>query len=391
MDRLMEAEIVRGARIAAALALLAVLALVALLGGCGGDNGASAAGSAAGPEAFADESFAELATDGSEALWMAVAGYERGGTFGLRVFQRSGESWEAAVSPPGEVSSDVPISITIPDNSTNPCLGYSVGPTRKPVVACLQDGEWNRQELPSVPNGQLVQLDSDSGGLLALVVEKGARAVRYRLLTQEEGEWKKEPPVLAPPGVARLAIESPAGSESPAIGLATQGRVAQHLVFELKDGSWTKLRPSLEDVGTGPLVGGPVVLPRRIYYPVTEADSEPWRFSVQSARIGSADAKAVQLSSGAGNSQGRLDLAGDEIWATWQEDKPRKDGRFRARIFAAELGKSGEPRRRVKLWSGLSIGPGSTQVIEFQGDLLALYMRSGFDGRGLRATVKRLP
>lgn len=380
----------RGARIAAAFALLAVLALVALLGGCGGDDGASAAGSAASPEAFADESFAELATDGSEALWLAVAGYERGGKFGLRVLKRSGDDWQAAPSPPGKVSSDFPISITVAGNETEPCLGYSVGSARKPVVACLGDGEWGRQDLPAIPDGQLIQLGAQGGGLLALVAEKGGRGVRYRVLTQDAGQWSAGPPVSAPPSVARLAIESQTGAESPAIGLATQGRLAQHSVFELKGGDWKKLRPSLEDVGTGPLVGGPVVLPRRVFYPVTEADSEPWSFSVQSARIGSANTRAVQLSSGEGNSQGHLDLAGGAIWATWQEDRPRKDGRFRARIFAAELSKRGQPRRKLKLWSGLSIGPGSTQVIEFRDELLALYMRSGPDGRGLRATVRPL-
>ncbi|MDX6634362.1 MAG: hypothetical protein QOF06_565 [Solirubrobacterales bacterium] len=67
-----------------------------------------------------------------------------------------------------------------------------------------------------------------------------------------------------------------------------------------------------------------------------------------------------------------------------------KTGGFQTGIFAAELTPKGKLRRKVRLWRGVSIGPGSTQVIEFEGRTLALYMRRSASGRELQATVRRI-
>ena len=374
------------------MTLIVALALVAMVGGCGGDGGASASGLRSGPAAFADESYAELATDGEEALWLAVAGYTRDREFGLRVFERDGAGWAELPAPPGEVSSDVPISFVDPGSggSQGPCLGYSVGLAPKPAVVCLVADQWRAERLPRLGRGQLVEIGREGGDLLALATELRGKRGRYRVLRERERQWIQTPPVLAPAAVARLAIQPERDSASPAFGLATQGRSAQHYVFELQSGDWQKLRPTVTARGAGPLVGGPVVLPGRILYPVNEASGEPWSFSVQSARIGSTRAKSVGVSSGSGNAQGRLDLAGGAVWATWQEHDPRADGRFQASIYAAEISPTGRVRGKIRLWRGISIGPGSTQVIEFQGRPVALYMRASDDGRGLQAAVRTL-
>jgi hypothetical protein len=191
--------------------------------------------------------------------------------------------------------------------------------------------------------------------------------------------------------IAQLAITEPGDPTPPAVGLATQRTSAKHFVYELHGEAWSRLKPAVNDVGVGPLVGGPVLITNRILYPVNQADSQPWSFSVESARIGSAQPKVRRLSTGAGNAQGQLDLADGRIWATWQEDAPLKDGRFRAAIYAAELSSNGQVRRKVKLWRGLRIGPGSTQVLAFDGKTFALYMRSSRNGRGLQATIETLP
>lgn len=382
-------------RTAAALALLAVLALVALLTGCGDGEGASAAKvPPSGPSAFADEAFAELATDGEDDLWLAVSGYTRQGDFGLRVFRGEGSDWAEVPAPPGKVTGDLPVSIVVAgqDDDEAPCLGYSVGREWKPVVACLSGEEWQRRDLPALRGGFLQQIGAENGDLIALVSEPNGRQARYRLLRESGEEWTSTPPATAPAAIARLAIENdPSGSSnSPAIGLATQGETSQHYVLELQDETWRKLQPAVKGVGTGPLIGGPVVLPQHVLYPVTEADSVPWTFSVQSARIGSSGVRDVQLSTGAGNAQGQLHLVDDRLWATWQEDDPRKDGRFRASIYAAELRPSGKVRRKIRLWKGVSIGPGSTQIVGFQGTTMALYMRSSSNDRGLQATIRKL-
>jgi len=381
----------KGTGAALALPLVLLAALAALVAGCGAEDGTAAGRPSLGPGAFPDESWAELASDGDDDLWLAVAGYQRNGDFGLRVFRRGASDWEELPVPPGQVSQDLPMSIAVPVGiGDGPCVGYSTGLRPSPVVACFREGAWESLGIPA--KGQLLQIGAQDGELVAMIGEQRARTSRYRLLRNAGEGWTSTPPVSAPPAVARLAIESPQGPEAnfPGIGFATQGRLSQHFVTELRDGRWRRLEPTLQDIATGPLVGGPVLLDKRVLYPVTEADVEPWSFSVQTARIGSNDARPEQLSTGAGNAQGRLDLAGDQVWATWQEHRPRKKGGFRAAVFAAELTPQGQLDRKVRLWQGVSIGPGSIQVVEFQGRTLALYMRATNDGRGLRATVENI-
>jgi hypothetical protein len=371
--------------------LLLLVVFAAIVAGCGAEDGNAAGRPSTNPGAFPDESWAELASDGDDGLWLAVAGYERNGDFGLRVFRRGAHVWEELPVPPGEVSQDLPIGIAVPAGSGGaPGLGDSAGPRPAPLVACLDGGGWQPLDLPPLAGGQLLQISTQDGDLVALVGEQGPNGSRYRLLRAAGGEWAQTPPISAPPAIARLAIEDPSATASafPAIGFATQGHRSQHFVAELRDGGWRRLKPTLQGVGTGPLVGGPVLLDKRVLYPVNEADAEPWSFSVQTARIGSAEARPERLSTGTGNAQGRVDLIGGRVWATWQEHDPLRDGGFRTAVFAAELTPKGQLRRKVRLWRGVSIGPGSIQVVEYQGRTLALYMRASSDGHGLQATVR---
>ena len=372
-------------------ALCAVLILLVTLAACGGQDGASAAaGGSSGPRAFADESYAELATDGST-LWLAVTGYRRSGVFGLKVFEKSDSEWVQKVSPPGRVSGDLPVSLVIAstdDGQAAPCLGYSTGKKNTPVVACLEDDAWKKRVLPVPAGAGLIQIGTEDRTLNALVSDTRSS---FRLLREVAGEWIVTPRLPRVEAVAQLAIEEQSGQASPAVGLATQRTNAEHRVYELRGEVWRRLEPSVEDVGVGPLVGGPVLVAGRVLYPVNQADSKPWSFSVQSAHVGSDQAKSVRLSTGGGNAQGQLDLADGRIWATWQEDAPLQDGRFRSAIFAAELSSSGRVKRKITLWRGLRIGPGSTQVVAYGDQTLALYMRSSDNGRGLQAAVEALP
>ncbi len=235
-----------------------------------------------------------------------------------------------------------------------------------------------------------MQLDAESGDLVALVSQRQRQNSELRVLREIGGRWRSTPQLTAPAAVAQLAIGK-VSSDSPAIGLATQERSAKRLVFQLRGGKWQRLDPAVEDVGIGPLVGGPVLLAKRVLYPVTQAESTPWSFSVQSARIGASATKVSRLSDGTGNAQGGLDLTSGKVWATWQENDPLADGRFRTRIYAAELSHTGRVKRKIRLWRGLSIGPGSMQVLSFQDETLALFMRGSNNGHGLQATVKALP
>lgn len=374
------------------LPLVLLIGVLAAIAGCGAEDGSAAGRSSASPVAFPDESWAELASDGDD-LWLAVAGYAAGGEFGLRVFEKAGAGWEKLPSPPGRVSGDLPLSIAVSGEPEGaPCLGYSVGSRPAPVVTCFEEGGWRRLDLPPLRGAHLNQIETRDGDLVALFDKQGPQASTYRLMRNTGAEWVSAPPISAPPAIAQIAMEGPQESAAsfPRVGFATQGRQSQHFAAELRGGGWRKLQPALRGLGAGPLLSGPVLLGDRVLYPVNEADTEPWSFSVLTARIGAARAKPERLSTGAGNAQGHLDLVGSRVWATWQEHDPLKTGGFQTGIFAAELTPKGKLRRKVRLWRGVSIGPGSTQVIEFEGRTLALYMRGSASSRGLQATVKAL-
>jgi hypothetical protein len=372
---------------------LLLVALVAVGAGCGAEDGSAAGRSSPGPAAFPDESWAELASDGEDGLWLAVAGYTRSGVLGLRVFEKAGLGWEKLPTPPGRVSGDLPLSIAVSGEPEGaPCLGYSVGSRPAPIVVCLDGENWKPRDPPSLGGGHLIQIEAHNGDLVALFDKQGPRGASYQLRRNTGDQWLSAPPISAPPAIAQIAIEGPeeSAAEFPRVGFATQAGKSQHFVTELQGGGWRELQPALHGLGTGPLLSGPVLLGDRILYPVNQADTEPWSFSVLTARIGSARADPERLSTGRGNAQGRLDLAGSRVWATWQEHDPLKTGGFQTGIFAAEMTPKGKLRRKVRLWRGVSIGPGSTQVIEFEGRTLALYMRGSASGRGLQATVKGL-
>ena len=377
--------------------LLAVLVILLSGVGCGSSDEGPDVQFPSSPKAFADESYAELATDGKRDLWMAVAGYNRNREFGLRVFRMQESGWTALPSPSGRVSPDVPISIAVAGGGarSTPCLGYSTDPSRLPIVSCWSDGHWSSKAMPRQQSAQLLQISGDSGGLIALLLDQPtSRLAKYRVLRFHSGLWTPEgPPVSATSAVARLAVDLAPDPDSPAIGVTTQSTRAERYVLGLRGKRWQRVGPVIRGLGVGPMVGGPVLTSSSVLFPVTEADVVPWTFSTHSMRVGSSKVKSSskRLSDGAGNAQGRLDVAGGEIWATWQEDKPLRDGRFRVGIFAAELKADGSARRQFELWRGVSIGPGSTQVVDFQGQRIALYMPSSSDGRGLQATVRRLP
>lgn len=296
--------------------------------------------------------------------------------------------------PPGKVSGDLPISVVVPEGKDgSPCLGYSVGSHWKPVVACLRGETWQRVKMPFRGNRELLQLGSVGGDLVALTIEGGSRHNNYRLFRQSADGWRSAPRLFAPSALARLGVEAPdtRSAELPTVGVTTTGIRSKRYSVELRNGNWRKLGAPVEGVGAGPAIGGPVIFPGRVLYPVNEANAEPWSFSIYMGRKGSAKARKVtRLSAGDGNAQGQLNVAGGNVWATWQEQHLRKDGRFRTAIYAARLDATGKVRRKVRLWRGVSIGPGSTQVLEFEGKIMALFLRGSTKGRGLEPVIRTI-
>jgi hypothetical protein len=345
---------------------------------------AAAAESLPTPNVYGDEASAELATDGED-LWLAISGFDGDRDFGLSVFRFLGTGWERLPQPPGEVSGSLPISLAA--LADTPCLGYSVGERIKPRIACFVDGGW-QLATPALGHQRLFQLVAADGQLRALVGKRTRGTERYRVLLGSGSIWQQTPVVSSVPAVTRLAITQPGAA--PAITFATQGQSARQYLVELRDQRWHRLQPMVSNLGAGPLIGGAVLLGSRVFFPVTEADHEPWSFSAYRGSRGSLKTKKTRLARGAGNAQGQLQLLGDQLWASWQEHKPQRAGGFKTNIYAADLGRNGQLQHRFKLWHGISIGPGSTQVVEYQNRTLALFMRGRDAERGLHAAISVL-
>ncbi len=380
-------------------ALLAVGLVLTVANGCGNGDGALAASSPFSPRAFADDSFAEIATNGEGDLWMAVAGFDRRSHFGVRVFQKSPADWRSFPTPPERVSGDSPISIAIArldGSDSEPCLGYTAEPSGSPYVTCWSGSAWNHHPVQGLQDAALLQIASDSTGLLALFLDQPtSENATYRVLHLGASGWTDEgPPIAAPSAVARLgAYTHNASGRLPTIGVTAQSTQAARYVLRLENDKWQKLGRVIHDSGMGPMIGGAVITNGGLLFPINDAKESPWAFSVEPVPFESigAQPKTEELSTGAGDAQGRVDSVGREVWASWQEDKPLPSGGFRVGIFAAKLDGNGSIDKKVVLWRGRSIGPGSTQIVEFRGRRFALYMPSSMNGKGLRTVVRPLP
>lgn len=347
----------------------------------------------AGPSGFVDESFAEIATDG-RSMWLAVAGYNKARHFKLRVFRRDGEQWRRLPVPADEVSDDLPIAIAAPkqDGVGRPCLGYSLEGSGHARLSCFVSDKWQQVELPRGEGGRLGQIGANGDELFVLFEDNLREGTYYRLYRLKDDQWTTAPPLSTPPAIGQLTVGTELVSGFPGIGIATFGRAPQRLMYSLTAKQrWRRISPKVTNVGAGPMVGGPALLAGTVAYAINDAASQPWSFAVGSARIGSKTVSETQLSVGAGNAQGRVDVAAGHLWAIWQEHRLLQRG-FRANLYAAEISPSGDIRRKVALWRGLSIGPGSLQVVEVAGGIYALFMRqSTVRARGLETVLRRLP
>jgi len=351
--------------------------------GCGGEADSASPPSVA-IDAPADAAFAEIATDGSAAMWLAVAGYNREKDFGARVFRSTGGRWKDVGSPGPGVSDEVPISIALAPGGAEPCLGYTNALSQHPVVSCLAGSGWRSAPLPpELRWARLLQLKNHGNDLLSLfLVSEEERSAMLRLYRLDAPAWTPVGPrVPVPPGsIAQLAsVSGPPNGIT--LGLEVQGRNPARYLLSLEGGRWKRQGAPLRDPGIGPLVGGPAITDTTVLFPVNDAERTPWTFAATPVPEASSGkpVPSLPLSTGRGNAQGRVDALSGGVWASWQQDTPLPDGNFRASIHAARLDERGAPMRKVTLWRGISVGPGSTQVIEFRGEPLALFMPARSD------------
>jgi hypothetical protein len=365
---------------AAACAVLIIIGIT----GCASGGEAGPASPPTVASAFSDAAFAEIATDGRSAMWLALAGFNRRQDFGVRVFRSTGGNWTDAGSPGSEASDKAPVSIALAPGSARPCLGFTETRTRRPVVSCLTAAGWRSESLPlELRSARLLQLKNHGGDLVGLfAISESEHAERLRLYRGGARAWMPVGPAVSVPPATLAQLASTSGPDQGiTLGLEIQSRDASRYMVSLEDGHWKRQGMPLRDDGMGPLVGGPALDGNTALFPVNNAESTPWTFTAAPVPDAPSDRlrQSHPLSVAGGNAQGRIDALPSGPWASWQEDKPLPNGNFRVSIYAARLDERGAPLRKVSLWHGVSVGPGSTQVVEFRGEPVALFMPARSD------------
>jgi hypothetical protein len=190
----------------------------------------------------------------------------------------------------------------------------------------------------------------------------------------------------------------PTGRAIPAVGECDRTAPAPDLalvdvaagtraLWSLDTGAW-RARTPLGDVGGGPTPGGPVRLGSSVYLPVIDASTAPWRLSVYAFEGGNWTLILGPLNRSSGNAQGVVRVNGHSVWAAWQENAPRPDGRFDTRMYVQRV--APVPGAAEKIWSGISIGPGSMETVQGAGSRWVLYMPQARRRAGLTVAVSRL-
>jgi hypothetical protein len=350
-----------------------------------GDPASTAAGRGASPSSdFSDVFSADLAGD-ADGLSLAVAGQARRGRRGdlvVRVYRRGRRSgWQRAARLGRPL--DPGASVSLVQTRGRPCVGYQARRHAR-FLGCLSGSSWRSLPSAGLPPrpAQLTKLADFNDGLTAVF-----RARRQVIVVRLAGDrWRRLGQPI-PANGAIPAIGEGYGAE-PALDLALVD-VAEgaRFLWSLSDGRW-RARTPLRDVGGGPMPTGPVRLGSRLYLPVIDASAEPWQFSVYLLDGENWTRLGGPLNRGAGTAQGVIRVNRGSVWAAWQENALRDDGRFDTHMYVRRVAPTSGRARKV--WAGTSIGPGSIESVQGAGRQWVLYMPRARGRTGLTVAVKPL-
>lgn len=346
------------------------------------------------PGTFKDDFDSRLATDGTN-LWLAVVGMNRSDELRSQVFIRRRGAWRRLPGQPLSPS-NAPLqleALRVPGQKRSvPCLGDS-SPEGLARIRCLEHGRWRSVPIArSLRRMMLVNLSADGRSMTALFSDLGGKpqALTARVAKLRRGRIVSFGPPIKP-GVSGTAnLGSKTGStRSIGIDVAVE-TFDKRWVFTLGREGWTRSR-ALPDSQIGSQ-WGTVRSSKGLFYPVMSVGEDDWPFSIYRGDGAGPWTELVgsPLNVGSGKAQGVLDAVGDRVWAMWQQHGTQResDGLFPTEMYAGLIGREGEDvERKIQLWKGPTIGPGSLQVLEYRGRPVFMYPRQFRPKGGLHTTV----
>ena len=252
----------RGRIVLAVSGVAIVLVAGAILGACGAGGTAHGDGPASlsAPRAFRDDASAELATEGTNSLWLLVTGYN-GQRLGAKVFEWDGSGWRQLPPPAKAVGGAGPVNIAVGavggSGARVPCVGFSDAESGRPVLKCWDEDTWRAQPLPRVArNAHLTQLQGDGEDLSVLFEgRRTSTKSSFRVFDLSAEGWATVGPIITgPPALAQLGGEGRSRRPAPLVAIETQGAESSRYVLTLERGGWEQLGAAIEDTGIGPLV-----------------------------------------------------------------------------------------------------------------------------------------
>lgn len=346
------------------------------------------------PGTFKDDFGSHLASDGVN-LWLAVVGLNRTDELRTQVFVRQKEGWRQLPGHPlSTTHSTLKLeALRIPGQKRSvPCLGDE---DEKEVsrIRCFKRGRWHQIPFARSLRGMyLAGLSAEGTKLTALFSDLGGKpqALTARVARLKHGRIVPFGPPLKVKGSGTANLGSKtSGTNSTDIEVAVE-TFDERWVATLGSRGWTRSEElPFSEIGSQ---WGTVRSGEALFYPVmTVTRNSDWPFLIYREQDNGSWAELPDspLNVGTGKAQGILNSVGNRVWAVWQQHGDyRKDGLASTQMYAALLDRDGEAiEKKIPLWKGWTIGPGSLQVVKYRGRSVFLYPRQFGPKGGLHATV----
>lgn len=245
-----------------------------------------APGAVSSPGAFVDDYTAAMAAGGGS-LWLVKTGSDRKKNVRIQTLRYRNGRWRALPRRPRTTNDTAPVLVLYraPGRKrAGPCVGDTT-PRGAPRVRCLEGRRWRSKSIPK-------QWSSRAAWIAGLTVRRG----RLHLLMQHRTRRSKDTirvfrlhgsrfkpfghsikskvQVLAEP-----VSEAPGARGHVSVGLIGTATPPFRQVFTLKKGRWLR-SPRMPRMEEGSASRGLVRVGRRTFFPVNQAESDQFQFSV---------------------------------------------------------------------------------------------------------------